>query len=80
MQAISLEPIVCTKWIGTALLIAAAAFNSLGMYPIGPVVSAIGGVLWTIVAITWKDTALIVTNLTLTSVLVIGLIINLGVN
>ena len=50
------------KWIATAVLIAGTAVNSLGFYPLGPIILAIGGVLWLIVSLMWREPALIVTN------------------
>ena len=65
------------KWIATAVLVAATAFTSLNIYPLGPMLYLLGGLLWLIVSIMWKEPALIVTNLTLASVNAIGLIYNL---
>jgi hypothetical protein len=50
------------KWVATAVLIAGTAVNSLGFYPLGPIILAIGGVLWLIVSLMWREPALIVTN------------------
>jgi hypothetical protein len=50
------------KWIATAVLIAGTAVNSLGFYPLGPIILAVGGVLWLIVSLMWREPALIVTN------------------
>lgn len=50
------------KWVATAILITGTVINSLGIYPLGPLVLALGGYVWLIVAVMWKDWALIVTN------------------
>lgn len=50
------------KWMATAVLIAGTAVNSLGFYPLGPIILAVGGVLWLIVSLMWREPALIVTN------------------
>jgi len=50
------------KWVATAVLIAGTAVNSLGFYPLGPIILALGGVLWLIVSLMWREPALIVTN------------------
>jgi len=50
------------KWLATAVLIAGTAVNSLGFYPAGPLILAVGGVLWLIVSLMWREPALIVTN------------------
>ena len=65
------------KWLATAVLVAATAFTSLNIYPLGPILYLIGGLLWLVVSIMCKEPALIVTNLTLASVNAIGLIYNL---
>ena len=65
------------KWTATAVLIVATAFTSLNIYPLGPILYLIGGLLWLIVSIRWKEPALIVTNAVLASVNLIGLIYNL---
>ena len=65
------------KWVATAVLIVATALTSLNIYPLGPILFLIGGLLWLAVSIMWKEPALIVTNLTLALVNAIGLIYNL---
>ena len=62
------------KWLATATLIIGTAINSLGFYREGPIVLALGGVLWLTVSIIWKEPALIVTNITLVTVAAAGLI------
>ena len=64
------------KWAATAAVIFGTALNSLGLYPYGPMVLVIAGILWVVVSIHWKDKALIITNGTLTIVSVTGLAIN----
>ena len=65
------------KWVATPVLIVATALTSLNIYPFGPILFLIGGLLWLVVSIMWKEPALIVTNLTLALVNAIGLIYNL---
>jgi hypothetical protein len=50
------------KWIATAILIVGTAINSLGYYPEGPLTLALGGVIWLIVSVRWREPSLIVTN------------------
>lgn len=50
------------KWTATIVLIVGTAVNSLGYYPEGPLILALGGVLWLIVSIRWREASLIVTN------------------
>ena len=50
------------KWVATATLIVGTAINGLGFYPLGPVILAVGGVMWLVVSIMWREPSLIVTN------------------
>ena len=50
------------KWTATLTLIIGTAINSYGYYPEGPLVLALGGGIWLIVSIIWKEWSLIVTN------------------
>jgi hypothetical protein len=58
------------KWIATAILIVGTFVNAgfPQLYPIGPLLLAMGGVVWLIVSLLWREPALIVTNLVLTTV------------
>lgn len=51
------------KWLATVLLIVGTAINNLGFQPMGPLTLLLGGVIWLIVSIRWREPALIVTNL-----------------
>ena len=62
------------KWLATIILIIGTAINSLGYYPIGPIVLALGGFIWLVVSIICREPALIVTNCVLFVVGVSGLI------
>jgi|TARA_B110001452_G_scaffold224710_1_gene198390 hypothetical protein len=62
------------KWFATGLLIIGSAFNSLAIYPLGPLLNLAGGLVWLIVAVLWKEAALITTNIVLASVTIIGLV------
>ena len=63
------------KWIGTSILIVGTGVHSLGIYPLGPLLLGVGGLVWMTVGIMWKETSLIVTNLVLSLVTFIGLTI-----
>jgi len=65
------------KWAATVTLIAATAVNSLGYYPLGPILYIISGILWIYVSIAWREPALIVTNVVITTVGAAGLLYNL---
>ena len=63
------------KWIGTSILVIGTGVNSLGIYPLGPILLGLGGLVWMTVGILWKEMSLIVTNLILSLVTFIGLLI-----
>jgi hypothetical protein len=50
------------KWSATATLIIGSFVNSLGFYPAGPILLLLGGVLWLMVAVRWREPSMIVTN------------------
>lgn len=57
------------KWLATAILIIGTFVNAgfPELYPAGPLLLAMGGIVWLIVSFLWKEPALIVTNLVLTA-------------
>lgn len=63
------------KWTATAILIVGTAVNSLGYYPAGPLILVLGGLLWLIVSIRWKEASLIVVNSVMTATGLAGLIL-----
>ena len=63
------------KWIGTSILVIGTGVNSLGIYPLGPILLGLGGLVWMTVGILWKENSLIVPNLILSLVTFIGLLI-----
>jgi hypothetical protein len=63
------------KWLATAILILGTAVNSLGYYPLGPIILVVGGIVWLIVAIMWKEPALIITNAVMSAVGAGGLVV-----
>lgn len=65
------------KWAATIILIVGTAVNSLGFYPAGPLILIMGGVLWLIVSIRWKEPAMIVTNAIMTLTAIVGVTYNL---
>jgi len=62
------------KWIATAILIIGTAVNSIGIYPAGPLILVLGGFLWLIVSIRWREPSLIVVNSVMTATGLAGLI------
>ena len=68
------------KWLATAILIVGTAVNSLGYYPEGPIILSVGGLIWLIVAIRWREPALIVVNAMMTATGLIGLCLSLCKN
>jgi len=67
------------KWLGTLTLIVGVGINSLGYYPLGPIVMMFGGVTWVVVGYMWQENSIILTNLIITLVSIIGLCVNYGV-
>jgi hypothetical protein len=63
------------KWTATAILIIGTAINSLGYYPEGPLILAVGGILWLIVSIRWREASLIVVNSVMTATGIAGLVL-----
>lgn len=61
------------KWTATVILIVGTAVNGLGYYPLGPIILIVGGILWLIVSILWREPSLIVTNLIMTLTAIIAL-------
>jgi hypothetical protein len=66
------------KWIATAVLVVGTAVNSLGYYPEGPLILALGGYIWLVVSIMWKDWALIATNIIMSTTGLVLTLINLS--
>jgi hypothetical protein len=62
------------KWTATAILIIGTAVNSLGYYPEGPLILAVGGIMWLIVSIRWREPSLIVVNSVMTATGIAGLV------
>ena len=56
------------KWIATFTLIVGTFVNAgfPQLYPIRPMLLAMGGIIWLIVSVIWKEPALITTNAVLT--------------
>ena len=67
------------KWVATVILIAGAFVNSLGYYPLGPVLFIIGGSFWLTVAVMWREPSLIVTNGVMLFAGVLGLVMRYSV-
>jgi len=65
------------KWVATFILIVGTFINAgyPELYPIGPGLLALGGAVWLIVSVMWKEPALILTNAVLTLVGICGIII-----
>ena len=63
------------KWVATSILILGTAVNSLGFYPLGPIILVVGGIVWLVVAVMWKEPALIITNAVMSAVGAGGLLI-----
>lgn len=62
------------KWLATITLVIGTAVNSLGVYPAGPIVLVVGGLIWLVVSIRWKEPALIVTNSIMSLTGIVGIV------
>ena len=65
------------KWTGTGVLILGTAVNGLGYWPWGPLLLALGGVLWGVVAVMTRDRALLVTNAVMSAVGIVAVVVSL---
>jgi len=63
------------KWTATIALIIGTAINSLGYYPAGPIILAVGGLMWLVVSIRWREPSLIVVNSVMTATGLAGLVL-----
>jgi len=63
------------KWTATIALIIGTAINSLGYYPAGPIILAVGGLMWLVVSIRWRELSLIVVNSVMTATGLAGLVL-----
>ena len=61
------------KWAGTVVLIISTALNGQNIYPLGPMVGVIGGLLWLIGAMRMRDLPLMATNLVMLTVALVSL-------
>ena len=50
------------KWLATATLIVGTGINAFGIYPLGAIILALGGLIWLAVSCMWREPSLIVTN------------------
>ena len=62
------------QWSATTILIIGTLINSLGFYPIGPILLTIGGIIWFIVAVRWRVVSLMVNNGVIVLMSLIGFI------
>ena len=66
---------VYLKWIATGTLIVGSFVNSAfpEFFPVGPIILAVGGLIWLVVSCLWREWSLIVTNSVMTLVAVAGM-------
>jgi len=64
------------KWIATSILCIGSYIVSAhpAAYPLGPLVLFTGGFVWLIVAVRWRERALIITNGVMCLITVVGLL------
>ena len=64
------------KWTATAGLIVGTGINAFGIYPLGAIILALGGLIWLAVSCMWREPSLIVTNGVLFLVGTGGIVLN----
>ncbi len=62
------------RWAGTAFYLVGMALTSINIYPLNLVFGALGGTLWCLVGIQWKDKALILVEAASAGIYVFGLV------
>lgn len=62
------------RWGGTAFYLVGMVLTSINIYPLNLVFGAIGGALWCLVGIQWKDKALILVEAASAGIYMFGLI------
>ena len=62
------------KWLATSILIVGTVVNNLGYFPLGPIILIVGGLVWLVVSIRWREPSLIATNLSMAVAAVAGLV------
>jgi hypothetical protein len=62
------------KWLATAFICVGALLISINIYPLGPIVSLTGTVLWLIVSVMWREKSLILVNAVVLIIYTVGLI------
>ena len=63
------------KWAGTSTYLVGMVLTSLNIYPLNLVFGALGGILWCLVGIKAKDSALIVVEAASAGIYLFGLVI-----
>ena len=64
------------KWLATTVLIVGTGVNAFGIYPLGAIILALGGLIWLAVSCMWREPSLIVTNGVLFLVGTGGIVLN----
>jgi hypothetical protein len=63
-----------TRWAGTAFYLVGMVLTSINIYPLNLVFGALGGAMWCLVGIQWKDRALILVEAASAGIYCFGLI------
>lgn len=64
---------ILLKWLATAILIVGTVVNSAKIYPLGVIHLILGGLVWLVVSIRWREPSLIVVNAVMTLAAFLGL-------
>jgi len=75
-EVLKLNKLEFQKWLATAILILGSAVNGFGIYPLGPILLALGGLIWLLVAVQIRDRALVTTNAVMTAVTATAIILH----
>jgi hypothetical protein len=63
------------RWAGTAFYLVGMVLTAINIYPLNLVFGALGGALWCLVGIQWKDKALILVEAASAGIYLFGLIV-----
>jgi hypothetical protein len=63
-----------TRWAGTATYMVGMLLTALNIFPLNLIFGAMGGVLWCMVGIQWKDRALIIVEAASALIYLAGLV------
>jgi len=69
------KPYQALSWIGTAVLVGAAALAAFNLYPYYIYAFLLGNLWWTMIGYLWQENSLIALNVGLSGIYILGLIL-----